>query len=595
MVPTLLDCTIRDGSYAIDFKFTEADTALIASQLDAAGIGWIEVGHGVGLGASEAGKGRAASHDLDVITRTREQVREARIGAFFIPGIGRPQDLRDAASAGLDFVRLGYDADAIEQVLPSLEIAREAGLEVFVNFMKSYGITPAEFARGAAMAEEAGAIGTYVVDSAGGMLPAEVSAYISAARAESAIPLGFHGHNNLHLAVANSLAAFEAGAEFIDTSVYGIGRSSGNVPTEVMAAVFSLMGIDCGVDPLAIIDLAEAYLTPLAEHLHPHDMIAVSLGLGRFHSSFLPAALAAAEAADVNPFRLIVALGRNDVMRMTEADLEAAVAALRDGGARPEVRREVARFSHPDFGPHRIRNRAGAVAELLDGLEVVAAKRRLTVVLDLAGAPALGDDDVTAEFVLEDEDMALGRVRFGSDAALAATLREHGARIGLALLDVAALTPGAAGTVLAAVAEVLDGRVIAYRSPSLEQERLGDLALAAWATTGASGFTLNGEGDLRALEAKLAAAAPVKRISTHPQPDDEPTTVNGAAGSPDTSTAESPDAHTIHVAAGPNNAIILPDGRTISLDRGEALHDTLPRWRSALDLTRGLPQPELTH
>ena len=572
MVPTLLDCTIRDGSYAIDFKFTEADTALIASQLDAAGIGWIEVGHGVGLGASDAGKGRAAAHDLHVIAHTRERVRDARIGAFFIPGIGRPQDLRDAAAVGLDFVRIGYDADEIDKVLPSLEVAREAGLDVFVNFMKSYGITPAEFARGAAMAERAGAIGAYVVDSSGGMLPTEVSAYVSAARAESAIPLGFHGHNNLHLAVANSLAAHEAGAEFLDTSVYGIGRSSGNVPTEVMASVFSLMGVDCGVDPLAIIDLAEAYLTPLAEHLHPHDMIAVSLGLGRFHSSFLPRALAAAEAAGVNPFRLIVALGRNDVMRMTEADLEAAVAALRDGGARPEIRREVARFSHPGFGPRRIRNRAAAVAELLDGLEVVAAKRRLTVVLDLVCAPALGDDDVTAEFVLEDEDMALGRLRFGADAALAATLSEHGARVGLALLDVAALAPGAAGTVLAAVAEVLDGRVVAYRSPSLEAERLGDLALAAWATTPACGFSLEGEGDLRALEAKLAAAASVAR---GPRPDD------GSA--------------TVHVAGGPDGAVTLPDGRTITLDRGEALRDTLPRWRSALDLARGLPQPELAH
>jgi 4-hydroxy 2-oxovalerate aldolase len=571
-VPTLLDCTIRDGSYAIDFKFTEADTALIASQLDAAGIGWIEVGHGVGLGASDAGKGRAAAHDLHVIAHTREHVRDARIGAFFIPGIGRPQDLRDAAAVGLDFVRIGYDADEIEQVLPSLEVAREAGLDVFVNFMKSYGITPAELARGAVMAEEAGAIGAYVVDSAGGMLPAEVASYISAARAESAIPLGFHGHSNLHLAVANSLAAYEAGAEFLDTSVYGIGRSSGNVPTEVMAAVLHLMDVDCGVDPLAIIDLAEAYLTPLAEHLHPHDMIAVSLGLGRLHSSFLPAALDAAQAAGVNPFRLIVALGRNDVMRMTEVDLEAAVAALRDQGARPEVRREVARFSHPGFGPHRIRNRATAVAELLDGLEVVAAKRRLTVVLDLVCAPALGDDDVTAEFVLEDEDMALGRVRFGSETALAAALREHGARVGLALLDVAALTPGAGGAAIAALSELLEGRVVAYRSPSLEAERLGDLALAAWATTPAGGFSLDGEGDLRALEAKLAAAAPVVR---GPRPGD------GSSA--------------VHVAAGPTATITLPDGRAITLDRDEALRDTLPRWRSALDLARGLPEPELTH
>jgi len=569
VVPTLLDCTIRDGSYAIDFKFTAADTALIAQQLDAAGIGWIEVGHGVGLGASAAGKGRAASHDLDVIARTREQVREARIGAFFIPGIGRPQDLRDAASAGLDFVRLGYDADAIEEVLPSLEVAREAGLQVFVNFMKSYGITPGEFARGAAMAERAGAIGAYVVDSAGGMLPAEVASYIAAARAESAIALGFHGHNNLHLAVANSLAAHAAGAEFVDTSVYGIGRSSGNVPTEVMAAVFSVMGIDCGVDPLAIIDLAEAYLTPLAEHLHPHDMVAVSLGLGRLHSSFLPAALAAAEAAGINPFRLIVALGRNDVMRMTEADLEAAVAALRDQGARPEIRREIATFSHPGFGPRRIRNRAAAVGELLDGLEVVAAKRRLEVVLDLAGAPALDDDDVTAEFVLEDEDMALGRVRFGSGAALAAALGEHAERVGLALLDVAALAPGAAGATLAAVAAVLDGRVVAYRSPSVELERLGDLALAAWATVPDAGFSLH--ADLWALEGKLGAAAPVVRAA--------PVAAQG-------------DGPLVHVAA---DGVTLPDGRAIAFDRAGALRHTLPLWLRGLDLARGLPQPVAAH
>ena len=114
------------------------------------------------------------------------------------------------------------------------------------------------------------------------------------------------------------------------------------------------------------------------------------------------------------------------------------------------------------------------MAELLDGLEVVAAKRRLTVVLDLVCAPALGDDDVAAEFVLEDEEMALGRVRFGSDAALAATLGEYGARIGLALLDVrerwrrpprAGAAPDTAGATLAAVAEALDGRVVAYRSP----------------------------------------------------------------------------------------------------------------------------------
>src|SRR5437899_2184478 len=109
--PTILDCTIRDGSYAIDFKFTAADTALIAGLLDEAGLTYIEIGHGLGLGASEAGKGRAASHDLEVIEQTRERVSRGRIGTFFIPGVGTEANMRDAASAGLDFIRVGQNAD----------------------------------------------------------------------------------------------------------------------------------------------------------------------------------------------------------------------------------------------------------------------------------------------------------------------------------------------------------------------------------------------------------------------------------------------------------------------------------------------------
>ncbi len=540
---TLLDCTIRDGSYAIDFKFTAADTAMIAAGLDAAGVRWIEVGHGLGLGASEAGKGRAASRDLDVIARTRAKVEHAKIGAFFIPGIGKAEDLTAAASAGLDFVRLGYDADQIEKLFPFVDLAREAGLDVFVNFMKTYGITPAEFARGCVGAERAGALGGYVVDSAGGMLPNEVGGFVAAARAETGFALGFHGHSNLHLAVANSLAAYDAGATFIDTSVYGIGRSSGNVPTEVMAAVFDQMGVDIGVDPLDVIDLAEAYLTPLAEHLRPHDMIAVSLGLGRFHSSFLPKAMAAAEQAGVNPFRLIVALGRHDVMRMTQDDLDAAVAALRES-ERPEVRRELAQFSASGFGPRRIGNRPEALAELVDGLEVVAAKRHLEVVLELVHTPALDEEAVTAEFVLEDDDMALGRVRFGGPAALREALAEQAGRVHLALLETGSLAPGDVGAALRAAAEAMDGRVVAYDAAAVARERLHDLALAA------------------------RTAFPDAPVVTAPQ--------DGAI-----------------VVGGDTLTVALPDGRKISVDRPILLQDSLPRWIAARDAAAGTPLPEL--
>lgn len=558
--PVLLDCTIRDGSYAIDFKFTAADTALIVGLLDDAGLRWIEIGHGLGLGASDAGKGRAASADREVIERSREQIRHARLGAFFIPGIGGDHDLRDAADAGLDFVRIGHNADEMASAMATVELARELGLHVFINFMKTYGITPAEFASWSAEAEQRGAQGVYVVDSAGGMLPAEVAEYVAAASQRISIPVGFHGHSNLHLAVANSLAAWEAGATLVDTTVSGIGRSSGNVPTEVMAAVFERLGVDCGVDPLAVMDLAEAYLAPLAEHLHPHTMTAVALGLGRFHSSYLPRALNAAEAAGVNPLRLIVALGRQDMMRLPDALLTRTVEELRGMPMPTPTRGQLDRFSHPGFGPRRIGNRAQAIDDLLDGLEVVSAKRHLSIVLEIVPSDALEEEELTAEFILEDDTMALGRIRYGAPDIAAEALAPHVGRIELALVPPGIDLPP------------LRGRVVPYRADELALEYLGDVALARLAAyplglvlvVDGGGF---GVADVAALATRLGA-----RHTALAEPVDGALVV--IAGH--LSAAPSGD---VLAFAGPTD---VPDPARGMLSRDDALRGTLHRWRRAL-------------
>ena len=512
--PTILDCTIRDGSYAIDFKFTAEDTALIAGLLDEAGLTYIEVGHGLGLGASEAGMGTAPSNDLEVLTKTRESVGSARLGAFFIPGIGELHHLAEARHAGLDFVRVGQNADEIESTFEYLEFAREQGLEVFLNFMKTYGIPVERFARSCRKAEAFGIAGAYVVDSAGGMMPNEVAAYVRAARESCDVPIGFHGHSNLHLAVANSLAAYEAGATFVDTSVYGIGRSSGNVPTEVMVAVFERLGVATGIDPMQIVDLAETWLRPLAEHLHPHDMVAVSLGYGRFHSSYLPRALDAARKAGINPFRLIAELGKRDVMNLSDELLAATVEELRDQ-SRPEVRLDVARFSQEGFESRRIGNRPGAVSQLIDGLEVVAAKRHLAVVLDLAASPALAEEGVAAEFVLEDDSMALGRVRFGSAEALAEALADQHDRVEIAILDTDRIGPGLIAEAVAAIEPLTREGVLPYRRSALELDWLGEVTVAELAGAGRS-FALADPGtysaaDVAVLVRRLEMIGPVRR------------------------------------------------------------------------------------
>jgi 4-hydroxy 2-oxovalerate aldolase len=570
----ILDCTIRDGSYAIDFKFTAADTSLVVGLLDDAGLPYVEIGHGLGLGAGRAAEQAAPCSDAEVIERSRERARRARLGAFFIPGIGNERDLREAAAAGLDFVRVGNNADEMDVAWPSLQTALSAGLESFVNLMKTYGIPPSSFAEIAVDAERRGAAGIYVVDSAGGMLPGEVAEYVRAARERTTIPIGFHGHSNLHLAVANALAAIEAGATFIDTSVYGIGRSSGNVPTEVMAVVLERLGIESGLDAQRIMGLAESYLRPLAENLHPHDMIAVALGYGRFHSSYLPRALRAADEAEIDPLRLIVALGQRDTMRLSEDLLHETVERLR-GTPRLSHRDDLAVFSDDRFGPRRIASRPRALSELLDALEVTAAKRRLAVVLDLVPGVALDEETTSAEFVLEDSHMALGRLRFGSTDAALLALSDHESRIAVGLVDCADRAT------LLALGGVLPRRLVPYRSDELELEYLGDVVLAQAVAVGAETILLADPGTYAAplvdrLAVRLGTVGEVVRAGRTVQR--LPGVVTAVAG-PLGSVTGMGVADAIFLGAR-EGAAKPPNG--IVLRRQDAYRDTLGRWQRAL-------------
>ena len=223
----ILECTLRDGSYAVDFKFTENDTAILAGVLGRLGFRWIEVGHGVGLGAMKAGKGSMPATDERLIEAAKRAAPNAQIGCFFIPGIGTADQLKSAHAAGLDFVRIGYHAPEIEEAYPYLTLAKGLGLKPCLNFMKTYGISAETFAEKAREGAAAGAEVIYCVDSAGSMFPEDVRKYLSAAHDRCECKLGFHGHSNLQFAVANSVEAVRCGASFIDTTLYGleIGRA----------------------------------------------------------------------------------------------------------------------------------------------------------------------------------------------------------------------------------------------------------------------------------------------------------------------------------------------------------------------------------
>ena len=340
----LLECTLRDGSYAVDFKFTERDTEVLASVLGRLGFRWIEVGHGLGLGAAQAGKGTMPASDERLIESAKRAAPNAMIGSFFIPGIGTREQLRSARSAGLDFVRIGYNAPEVEQAYPYLEFARELGLIPCLNFMKTYGVTPRQFGEKALGGEKAGAAAVYCVDSAGSMFPDDVRGYVGEARQRCQCALGFHGHSNLQFAVANSVEAFRSGARLIDSTLYGLGRSSGNVPTEVAIAVFHRLGMVTGIDLYEVMDAAEEFLGPLMTQIQLYDMMAVSMGYSQFHSSFLPKVAAAARKHGVDLRRLVIAMGELDPVNSNESTLERVAANLPKRKTIPVAR-------GPDFIP----------------------------------------------------------------------------------------------------------------------------------------------------------------------------------------------------------------------------------------------------
>jgi 4-hydroxy-2-oxovalerate aldolase len=186
---------------------------------------------------------------------------------FCIPGIAQLDHLKACADAGLQFVRIGTNVHQHKEADPFIALAHKLGLFVCTNFMKSYVTPPAEFAKVVRYSAEAGSEMIYLVDSAGGMLPNDVRDYFEAMRSVTDVMLGFHGHNNLGLAVANSLVALDTGATVIDVTLLGMGRSSGNAPTEVLAPLMQRRYGACkNIDPLMLLALGEQAIAPLIKN-----------------------------------------------------------------------------------------------------------------------------------------------------------------------------------------------------------------------------------------------------------------------------------------------------------------------------------------
>lgn len=410
----ILECSLRDGSYAVDFNFTAADTGLLVRELSKVGFKWIEVGHGMGIGADLAGKGEMPQGYLELIKVARKNT-SSKIGMFYIPSIVPVEHLLAASREGLDFVRIGANATEAAGAFDTVAYAKKLGLTVGMNLMKSYAISPVEFGRLAKEAEDAGADIVYLVDSVGGMNPREVEEYIGEATSRASCEFGFHGHDNLKMAVANTLKAFECGAKFLDSTMMGVGRGAGNAPSEALVCLLEDMGVDTGVNIYSLLKMADVYITPLLSSIDMYDTKEVAMGYGKFHSSHMPKVMAASQKYQADLKELIIRMGRIDPVNIDEHTLEEVAKSLEGSLSFYESK---ALTSYPGLNaiPNTISLKQDVVSELIKGMAVTCGKRRKAIpVLELNLVQSDQSELILAEHLWDSERIVVGRITSGNE------------------------------------------------------------------------------------------------------------------------------------------------------------------------------------
>jgi 4-hydroxy 2-oxovalerate aldolase len=326
------DTSLRDGSHAKRHMFTEADVRSIVRALDDAGMPVIEVTHGDGLGGSSYNYGFSGTDERVLMKAAVDEARRAKIAALMLPGLGVKDDIAAARDLGISVIRIAThctEADISEQ---HFAMSRELGLETVGFLMMAHTAAPDVLAGQARIMADAGCQCVYVVDSAGAMILDDVTERVGAVVAElgNDAQVGFHGHENLSLSLANTVLAIRVGAVQVDGSTRRFGAGSGNTSCEALAAVTERLGITTGLDVLAMIDAAEDVVRPVMDEECVLDRLSLTMGYAGVYSSFLKHAFRAAERYDVSGAEILMECGRQRLVGGQEDQIIQIASTLAD-------------------------------------------------------------------------------------------------------------------------------------------------------------------------------------------------------------------------------------------------------------------------
>lgn len=310
----IVDTTLRDGSHAVSHSFTVDQAVAVAGGLDRVGVSMIELSHGDGIAGSSVNYGFSQINEMELVKAAGGVVKNARLTVLLLPGIGTIEDLEQAKENGAQAVRVATHVTEADIAIQHIKYAKSIGMMAVGFLMMSHMASPEKIVEQAQIFAECGADYINLADSAGYMLPDDVRARVSALKNAVDIPVGFHSHNNLGLSIANSIAAVEEGATYLDATCRGLGAGAGNTQNEVLCAVLERLGYETGVDLYGIMDVAEKVVEPIMQRSQVINTASLILGYAGVYSSFLLHTYKAAEQFQINSRDILVELGKRGMV-----------------------------------------------------------------------------------------------------------------------------------------------------------------------------------------------------------------------------------------------------------------------------------------
>ena len=318
------DMCLRDGMHAKKEQISIAQMIKVATALDDAGVPLLQVTHGAGLGGNSLQHGFAMAGNEEYLSAVTPLMKQAKVSVLLIPGLGTMKELHSAYDCGARSVHVATHCTEADTSPQHIAYARKLGMDTTGFLMMAHLNDPAGLAQQGKLMESYGAQTVYITDSAGYMLPEDVKSAVGALRdvLKPETEIGFHGHHNLGMGVANSIAAIEVGASRIDASVAGLGAGAGNTPLEVFVAVCERMGIETGIDMGKIMDVAEDVIVPMMDHMVRIDRESLTIGFAGVYSTFLLHAKRASKRFGVPARDILVELGRKKMIGGQEDMIE---------------------------------------------------------------------------------------------------------------------------------------------------------------------------------------------------------------------------------------------------------------------------------